>query len=121
MKIIAHWKGLESSAAVHEYLELRLAFALGRIGSHVKRVRVLLSDENGPRGGEDKRCRLQVHSRLGLVQVQETDRDLYAAIDHAAERMRRALARIFAREHFQGNSHWRSTGLLRRRHFPASR
>ena len=116
MKMFVHWKGLSASAPAREYLERRLGFSLGRLKHRVRHVRALLSDENGPRGGEDKACRLQAQGRHGLVQVQETHRDLYVAIDLAAERLRRTLARTLEREHFQDTGRWRSTRLFRRRH-----
>ncbi len=115
MKLFIHWKGLAASIPAHEYLERRLGFALGRLAHRVRSVRALLADENGLRGGEDKSCRLQVHGRRGMVQVQESHRDLYAAIDLAAERLRRTLARALEREHFQDTGRWRSQGLFRRR------
>lgn len=116
MRMFIHWKGLAASAPARDYLERRLGFALGRLAHRLQHVRVLLSDENGPRGGEDKSCRLQVRSRRGLVQVQERHRDLYAAIDLAAERLRRTLARTLERGHFQDTGGWRASGMLRRRH-----
>jgi ribosome-associated translation inhibitor RaiA len=64
----------------------------------------------------DKSCKLQVRTNLGLVQVVEMDRDLYAAIDLASERLQRTLARLFDREHFQNNGRWRAAGVFRRRH-----
>jgi ribosome-associated translation inhibitor RaiA len=59
---------------------------------------------------------LQVHTKLGLVQVVEMDRDVYAAIDLACERLQRTLARLFDRQHFQNNGGWRTAGLFRRRY-----
>jgi ribosomal subunit interface protein len=116
MKILVHWKGLNSSSAARQYLERRLSFALGRLEHRVRGVRALFSDTNGARGGEDLSCRLQVTSRSGLVQVEERHRDLYAAIDLAVERMHRTLARTLEREHFQNTGRWRAEGLERRRH-----
>lgn len=116
MKMFVHWKGLTASGPARDYLERRLGFALGRLSHRVRHVRALLADQNGPRGGEDKSCRLQVRSRLGLVQVEERHRDLYAAIDLATERMRRTLARTLERENFQDTGRWRAEGLTRRRH-----
>ena len=59
-----------------------------------------LSDINGPRGGEDKRCQLQV-SLAGLpdVVVEDTEADLYFAIDRAADRVGRSVMRKLDRMH----------------------
>jgi putative sigma-54 modulation protein len=116
MKLHVHWKGLRTSAPAREHLERRLAFALGRFARRVRHVRALLSDENGLRGGADKQCRLQARTRVGLVQVEGCSADLHAAIDIAAERMQRTLARLLDREHFQNTGRWRAEGLVRRRH-----
>ncbi len=58
-----------------------------------------LSDENGPRGGEDKRCRV----RVGVdgpqdVVVEDVESDLYIAIDRAADRAGRVVARRLERQ-----------------------
>ena len=116
MKMFVHSKGLSVSGPIRAYLERRLGSALGRLAPRVRNVRALLADQNGPRGGEDKSCRLQVRSRVGLVQVEERHHDLYAAIDLAAERVRRTLARALERENFQDTGRWRAEGLPRRRH-----
>lgn len=116
MKLFVHWKGLTTSEPAREHLERRLAFALARFSSRVRHVRALLSDENGLRGGLDKQCRLQVQTRIGLVQAEGCSADLYASIDLASERMQRALGRLLDREHFQNTGRWRADGLTRRRH-----
>jgi len=65
---------------------------------------VRLSDINGPRGGNDKRCRIKVPlaGRQDVV-IEDTEADLYVAIDRAADRTERALARRLERlrEHRQ--------------------
>lgn len=116
MKLTVHWKDLPASDPARTHLERRLAFALGRFSRRVRHVRALLSDENGLRGGNDKRCRLQAQTRAGLVQVEACTADVYVAIDLAADRLQRTLARILEREHFQNTGRWRADGVARRRH-----
>lgn len=68
------------------------AFHSGR--DHVSRVVVRLSDINGPRGGADKRCAIEIRLRgARVIALCELDSDLYRAIDHAVERARRIFAR----------------------------
>ena len=58
-----------------------------------------LSDINGPRGGKDKRCHLELRLKgLPEVVIKDTEVDLYVAIDRAAERAGRALQRCLARQ-----------------------
>jgi len=41
----------------------RIRFALGRLAARIDNVDVCVSDENGPRGGEDKLCTIRVNLR----------------------------------------------------------
>ncbi len=81
------------------HAERRLRFALTSAGNHVQRIVVRLSDINGPRGGEDKRCHLQVVlAGLPDVVVEDTEADLYFAIDRAADRAGRSVMRKINRK-----------------------
>jgi ribosome-associated translation inhibitor RaiA len=64
-----------------------VARTLADHGQWIDRVMVRLSDVNGPRGGEDKLCRIVVSMvpSGGLI-AQATDCDMYAAIRRAADR-----------------------------------
>jgi ribosome-associated translation inhibitor RaiA len=86
------------SDALTRTVERRMAFALGRFGGRISAVTVWLSDVNGPRGGVDKACRVQVALTAGpAVRVEHRDADLYAAVARAADRIGRAVARDLAR------------------------
>jgi ribosome-associated translation inhibitor RaiA len=76
----------------------RLQFALGWANHDVRKVNVRLFDINGPRGGKDKRCRIQVPiPGTQNVVIEDTETDLYVAIDRAAERTERAVVRRLER------------------------
>lgn len=61
-------------------------------------MRVSLMDQNGPRGGLDKRCRIEVDGgREPEVVTEETHADLHAAINRATERTGRSFARALER------------------------
>lgn len=89
---------LTSSLRGHVYK--RLAFALGRCSSRVHRVVVELSDVDGPRGGLDKSClvKVQVPGDNDIV-IRDIQPDLYTAIDRAAGRAGRTLARRLVPRH----------------------
>ncbi len=58
-----------------------------------------LSDINGPRGGADKRCHLQVVlDGLPDVVIKDTEANLYVAIDRATDRAERTLVRKIDRQ-----------------------
>lgn len=87
-------KGIPVSPEVREHIERRLFFALGRFTARLRGVRVRLADVNGPRGGVDKRCTIQVLlPRVAPVIVEEVHEHAPAAVDLAADRAGRAVAR----------------------------
>ena len=94
MRMTIQASGFEMTGALRAYTEQRLATALGWAREHMHKLIVSLSDINGPRGGVDKRCKIQVQLGGGRgVIIEDTEADLYAAIDRAAERADRALVR----------------------------
>jgi hypothetical protein len=81
-----------------EHAVQRLRFALRRLSWLVPRVRVQLADINGPRGGVDKRCRLELKTdRRGSVVVTAVSRDWRSAIDEALHRAARTVLRSLRR------------------------
>jgi ribosomal subunit interface protein len=101
--------GFVLTAALKTYTEKRVRTALGWAGKHLRELHVSLSDINGPRGGCDKRCRIlvQISGGKGVV-IEDTETDLYHAIDRAAERVDRAVVRRI--EQLRGFSHVRVFG-----------
>ena len=92
-------QGFTLTDSLRDYLTKRLAYSLNHGERHIARVTVRLSDINGPRGGADKRCFIEVRlKQLPAVVVEDTEPDLYAAIDRAAERAGRTLTRRLARQ-----------------------
>jgi putative sigma-54 modulation protein len=85
--------------ALSSHVKRRLGFALSSRDIHIQRVLVRLSDTNGPRGGADKCCHIQVVlPQLPDVVIEDTEVDLYAAIDRAADRAGRTVGRRLARQ-----------------------
>lgn len=85
--------------ALRGHIQRRLDFALSTRYEHIQRILVRLSDTNGPRGGSDKCCHIQITlPRLADVVIEDTESDLYDAINRAADRASRTVARKLARE-----------------------
>jgi ribosomal subunit interface protein len=86
--------------ALRAYVERRLHFSLGRFIGRLGRVRVQVTDVNGPRGGVDKSCRISAELLPGrrLVLHEAVDANLYVAIDHATEGIGRSFSRKLARD-----------------------
>ena len=99
MKLMIAGRGLKLRQDFQEYADRRLRFALGRFASEIDRVDVRLSDENGTRGGQDKRCRIvaRLHA-AGPIVVDDLDGDLRTVLDRAADRMGRSVARSLERK-----------------------
>lgn len=98
MKIQVNARRLTLTKALNRYVKRRLKFALGSQFEHVTRVDVTLSDINGPKGGEDKRCQMLLKIKgQGDVVIEDTHSHLYAAIDRAAGRASQAATKRIAR------------------------
>lgn len=84
---------------LRRHLQRRLAFALSARDEHIHRITVRLTDINGPKGGKDMCCHIQV-SLGGLpdVVVKDTQADIQTAIDRAADRVGRTVNRQLARK-----------------------
>ncbi len=94
MRIVIQANGFVLTQALRTYTERRMASALGWAGERLRKLAVSLSDINGPRGGIDKRCKIQVQLGKGQeVFIEDTEADLYLAIDRAADRAERAVVR----------------------------
>jgi ribosome-associated translation inhibitor RaiA len=79
---------------LRNYVERRLKFALGRFGGRVGRVVV----RAGARAPGENHCRISAEILpFGRVVVQETDHDLFAAIDRATGRIGRKFGRELMR------------------------
>lgn len=99
MQIVIQSRGFDLTAGLREHVERRIHFALDWANYHVRKVSVCLSDINGPRGGEDKRCHIQMTvAGVADVVIEDTEADLYVAIDRATDRAGRTLARRVERQ-----------------------
>jgi ribosome-associated translation inhibitor RaiA len=88
---------------IRAHAEKSILNAVGRLGRRIESVAVRLGDVNGPRGGTDKFCRLDAHLVRGdHLHVEDVDRDLYTAMDRAADRLGRLIARAVVRRRDHG-------------------
>jgi putative sigma-54 modulation protein len=86
--------GFPLTDGIVSHVESKLESALGPFSRWILKVTVRLNDLNADRGGVDKRCGIVVVLRRHGVEVAEaTDQDLYRAIDEAAGRVRKSVAR----------------------------
>ncbi|MGH9590659.1 MAG: HPF/RaiA family ribosome-associated protein [Terracidiphilus sp.] len=84
MRVAIHNYRADFAEAFRTYVERRLRFALKRFGGRVGRVTVRIS-ANSP---TENSCRISTEILpFGRIAVEETDSDLFAAIDRATGRI----------------------------------
>lgn len=92
MQIEVQTRNLIQLTTLRSYAKRRLSFAFDRHEQYIQRVEIKLSDINGPKGGEDKSCRIQVIlPKVNDVIVEQIEADIFSAIDRAADRASRAI------------------------------
>ncbi|TQV76794.1 HPF/RaiA family ribosome-associated protein [Aliikangiella marina] len=99
MLVEVYSRKLNDSQALKTYVHRRLGFALDRFTNRITRVHVRLADINGPRGGKDKSCLMQVFfDQMPHILIESLDESIFSAIDNAAERARRAITSRFGKQ-----------------------
>jgi ribosome-associated translation inhibitor RaiA len=113
MEIEIRQPSIESSPSLETYARQRVRAALGRLRHAVQRVRVFLHDLNGPRGGPDKQCAVEVQLRgRPSLRVEDVRADPYAAVDAALARAGQVLGRRTGRDKKPGRQSVRKPGLV---------
>lgn len=93
MRIEIRARKLALSARLREHAERRIGFALGRFAPRIARVVVRFSE-----AGAEKRCQIDVSLRSQSLPAEDVHSDAFAAVDNAASRVARLIARIIERE-----------------------
>ena len=95
-------RDFELTDSLCAYIEKCINFTFNGRFDQLKRICVHLSDINGPRGGIDKRCRIQISlPRLKDIVVEDTESNLYVAIDRAVDRAGRTVNRRLTRLYYK--------------------
>ncbi|MDR0933831.1 MAG: HPF/RaiA family ribosome-associated protein [Burkholderiaceae bacterium] len=91
-------KGVKASESLRNYITARLDTVLTRGQKNVQDITIRLTDTNGPRGGIDKRCQIQVKlPGMSPIVVTGLAADITSAIDMAAQRVSKAVSRVLSR------------------------
>lgn len=87
-----------AGAQLRDLAVQRARFVMRRLTWLIPRVKVRLSDINGPRGGVDKCCHLQLKTdHVGTVAITSMARNWHSALEGALARADRALLRNWRR------------------------
>ena len=101
MQIIFESRDPEGSL-LRDTAERRLRFVMRRLSWLVPRATLHLSDVNGPRGGIDKCCQVELKTEhAGTVVITAKARDWRSAINDAMARAARAVLRAWRRSQEQ--------------------
>ncbi|HEU4740292.1 MAG TPA: ribosome-associated translation inhibitor RaiA [Meiothermus sp.] len=94
-------RNVEITEALKNYLDKKLT-RLDRLaeGVGITDARVVLAMAQSPRIGNRAKAEIQVNLPRGLVRVEESDADMYAAIDRMVDRLEVQLKR-YKERHFQ--------------------
>ena len=104
MQVVFEYRDPEG-ARLRELAVQRARFVMRRLAWLVPRAKVQLSDVNGPRGGVDKRCQVELKTDgNGTVVITSLARDWRSALDSALARAARVLVRLLRR----GQAHERA-------------
>ena len=83
---------------LRDVVQRRMRFVFRRIDWLIPKATVELSDVNGPRGGIDKRCQVELRTDgAGSVVVASVASDWRIALDNALARAARFLMRLWRR------------------------
>lgn len=89
--------GVSLSPELHAYATKRVVASVGRLVRGHVRIRVRLSDVNGPKGGVDRRTMILLSGVGREVLVDTVGHDAFASIDAACARLASATSRRHGR------------------------
>lgn len=88
------------SPELREFTNRKSQFTLGRFSPSIQELEIHFHDENGPKGGEDKTCKVLVkHGHGAPLVVSVTAKDAFSAVAEALERAGRSFRRRHDRIH----------------------
>lgn len=94
MNVLVSFLDRHPSEQLAWFARRSLCFALDRFAPRIREVALRVRDENGPRGGVDQRCSLEIRL-LGASDVHLHDVD--ASAEKCVHRLSRKAARLLSR------------------------
>ncbi len=97
MRVSIRQRNLELPTELRRDIDRRVRFAMSRLVG-AGEVAVTVLDDNGPKGGLDKLCRISLTSGArGPVNIEARSHEIMAAVADACDRAARVLARDLGR------------------------
>jgi ribosome-associated translation inhibitor RaiA len=92
--ILTHVSGLPSSEALRSEISDRISHAVLRFSDRIRLIDVFLRDENGPKKGVDKTCRVVVHlAGMPRIVIEDRSEEVHCLLMKVSARLRQALSR----------------------------
>lgn len=84
----------ELNSAVIDNIHINIKAQLERFDNVIRRVCMQIADINGPRGGEDMTCRIQVYrKKAASIVAEDCGENLMAVVRRAVAKAHEALSR----------------------------
>jgi len=97
MILTIHARDFLLSAALKAHIHEKMQLIKQRYGHRISVADVRLFDVNGPKGGDDMRCRIVLKPRgINEIVVQDTSANMYEAINRCTYRIKRLVKQSFA-------------------------
>lgn len=88
MTIDLRVRGIDLTDELRQAVERCVGFAVSRYNSQIDKISVGLADTNGPKGGDDKLCRIAANlSRGERVLILATGGEILSTVNRAARRL----------------------------------
>jgi ribosome-associated translation inhibitor RaiA len=101
-------RGFDLTPSLRRHAVDHIAAKMAKHARAISNLTVRLEDVNGPKGGIDKRCRVELQiAGVGPVLVDETDQDVYAAMDVAGERLLKVVGQVLDERRSRQRNHGR--------------
>lgn len=92
MQIQVQTHDVEHTDELEAFVREKVEEALEHFAEQLTRVEVHLSDENGPKGGADKSCRMEGRPKgLDPITVEHRSDNVHGAIREASGKLKRAI------------------------------
>ncbi len=90
---------LSIDETVNQFIQRKVMFGLNKYEDAIRRIIIRLTDINGPKGGKDKCCHIQiVIPKVNDLIIEDTEVDIYKAINRAVERADRIVNKCLAKK-----------------------
>ena len=99
-----HWKNDIRSEATELHARKRVNLMLERFAERIRTVSLKFEDLNGPKGGVDKRCTVEIAGDFVPVVASANATNYFAAISRAIGKIKRGVVRALERQTYLRSS-----------------